>query len=371
MSGQCTASRRSDLEDVGYLDTRFQGWGEEHVEWTYRFWKLQQVNPDSPLNTIGDEANRSRPAYANLNCGLRMVDAGTYEVPKVQKKNLLLRAAMVRDPIHRPPYRKGVEAQHFYREQRRALWPSGAEPASEAGAEAGQANWGEPGLISVICPTKTLKLAQQLQGMLEGVPCERIWVWNGAGECPLDGKVVQYQDATFRYEEAINLGVMHSRGSVLFIVNDDVSLTCDVPELFRRLKALYGDNFQIGACYGKMAGAWESLLAPEAPAFEGACWAISRRAFCLMGGLEESLIEYGGDEAVTRVRMKRLGFSGARLRGWTYSHTINTTYGPDAFNLKHIGLAATALGWVGVPEDIEADETQQVLDALWKGRASS
>jgi GT2 family glycosyltransferase len=369
MSGQCTISRRGDLEDVGYLDTRFEGWGEEHVEWTHRFWKLQLLNPASPLNTLGDEGMRSRPTYANLNHGLRLVDVGTYEAPKTQKKNLILRTAMGRDPVQRPPFRKGVETQHFFREQLRAQWPAqwpgrarGEAQADEGEAQGGE---GEPGLISVICPTRTIELAEQLQDALQGVSCERIWVWNGAGACPLEGKVVPYLDAAFHYEQAVNLGVMHSRGSVLFIVNDDVSFSCDVAELFRRLAALYQENFQVGACYGKLDGSWEALYAPEAPAFEGACWAISRRAFCRMGGLEESLTEYGGDEIVTRVRMKRLGFSGARLRGWTYRHTINTTYGPGAHNLKHMAQAATALGWSGVPEDIHFHETQRVFDVLW------
>ncbi len=384
MSGQCTVTRRRDLQDVGYLDTRFEGWGEEHVEWSHRFWKLQQLDPSSPLNTSEGAEKRARPAYANLNRGLRLIDAGTYEEHRTQRKNLVLRAAMGRDPIQRPPYRKGVEAQHFLREQKRARWPAPAGTDAGNGGldlgfdqglegkEMGRADLeretlerGEPGLISVICPTRTLELAQQLEEALDGVACERIWVWNGAGECSLEGKVVPYLDAVFRYEEAINLGVMHSRGSVLLIVNDDVSFTCDVAELLRRLRALYEENFQVGACYGKLEGAWETLYAPESPAFEGSCWAISRRAFCLMGGLEESLTEYGGDEIVTRGRLRRLGFSGARLRGWTYCHTINTTYGSGAHNLKHMAQAATALGWSGVPEDIHFHETQRVFDVLW------
>ncbi len=35
--GHCTVTTRAALGRVGYLDTRFRGYGWEHVEWTWRF----------------------------------------------------------------------------------------------------------------------------------------------------------------------------------------------------------------------------------------------------------------------------------------------------------------------------------------------
>jgi glycosyltransferase involved in cell wall biosynthesis len=35
--GHCTVTARDALRQVGYLDTRFRGYGWEHVEWTWRF----------------------------------------------------------------------------------------------------------------------------------------------------------------------------------------------------------------------------------------------------------------------------------------------------------------------------------------------
>ncbi len=35
--GQCTITTRAALAEVGYLDTRFVGYGVEHVEWTHRY----------------------------------------------------------------------------------------------------------------------------------------------------------------------------------------------------------------------------------------------------------------------------------------------------------------------------------------------
>lgn len=356
VSGQCTVSTRSELEQVGYLDTRFGGWGEEHVEWTQRFWRLSRIKPPrwesgssrmaSTLTTLS-----TSPVYANLKHGLWLEYAGSYQDLSNQKKNLALRSTLEKDPLHRPAYRSDSQGQRLFREQNRALWPHVAE---EAGSN----------IISVICPTKTPALAERLLSSMAGASCEIVWVWNGVGECPLPGKVVPYSDPIFRYEEAVNLGVMNSQGSVLLVVNDDVVFTCDVGQLFDQLLTLYRDAPNAGACYGRLEGDWQSLFAPQSPGFEGACWAIRRSAFYAMGGLEESLIEYGGDEIVTRSRMQRLRFAGFRLRGWTYEHSVHTTYGPDAFNLRHIRLAATALGWQGVPLNILSEDAPEVLSVL-------
>jgi hypothetical protein len=35
--GNCTMTTRKAVDKVGYLDTRFRGYGWEHVEWTWRF----------------------------------------------------------------------------------------------------------------------------------------------------------------------------------------------------------------------------------------------------------------------------------------------------------------------------------------------
>jgi hypothetical protein len=39
ISGMCIASSRTALNQVGFLDSRFKGYGHEHAEWTMRFHK--------------------------------------------------------------------------------------------------------------------------------------------------------------------------------------------------------------------------------------------------------------------------------------------------------------------------------------------
>ena len=148
----------------------------------------------------------------------------------------------------------------------------------------------------------------------------------------------------FNYCEAINRGALAGRGDILLIVNNDVELTCDPLELSERLRGLYARFPDLGVVYGDLGGPWAAWPAPEAPDWQGCCWAISRRAFEAMGGLEESLTGYGSDELVTRVRMLRLGFRGVRLQGWTYRHRRHATYG-EARDRRNFGVALQCLGY--------------------------
>lgn len=372
LSAQCTISTRQALDQVGYLDTRFEGWGEEHVEWSHRFWRINHSryaaleskgnhngnHKATVSHSVGVESQPQpaileTPVFVSLRHGLALAEAGTYKDMEILRRNVEIRQTIALDPLPRDPYRDQREYQQLMREQTRAQWP--LKPQE-----------GVPGVISVICPTRTPSLAQRMQESLQGADCEIVWVWNGEGECPLHGQSVKYDADSFHYEEAINLGVQHSEGSILFIVNDDVELTCSGPELFQHLREIYAQAPQLGACYGNWAGPWQVFEDAEAPEWEGCCWAVSRRAFQAMGGLEESIVEYGGDELMTRARMRRLAFPGARLKGWTYSHLRHGTYGPGAFNLKHISQVAAALGWKGIPEQIPAREARRVCDLLWK-----
>ncbi len=44
LTGQVTISTRESLKKVGYLDTRFSGYGYGHIEWTERFCKAGYLN---------------------------------------------------------------------------------------------------------------------------------------------------------------------------------------------------------------------------------------------------------------------------------------------------------------------------------------
>jgi GT2 family glycosyltransferase len=50
--GHCTATTRAALEEVGYLDTRFRGYGWEHVERTWRFQLRYADEWGPPTHTV-------------------------------------------------------------------------------------------------------------------------------------------------------------------------------------------------------------------------------------------------------------------------------------------------------------------------------
>lgn len=333
-TGQCTVTTRESLEELGYLDTRFSGWGLEHVEWTHR----HAVRAGWPY--------RANPA---LSSGLNLIDAGTYANPATQAMNDRVMREIAEDHSYRPSHRNVLERDRLAGELARAGWPSGRTS-------------GQPELVSIICPTKTPALARRMAKSLGPGSYEIVWVWNGFGPCPLLGRSVEYREQPFLYEEAVNRGAMAAQGDVLLIINDDVTVTC--PDLPQRVLELYAERPELGACYGRLPGEWKGLDAPEAPHWEGGCWAISKQAFHAMGGLEESLTRYGGDEFVTRVRMKRLGFEGARLRGWTYEHPLHSTYGEADVTLHHVSQLSTALGYIGIPEEPTQEQAQQAYNQI-------
>jgi glycosyltransferase involved in cell wall biosynthesis len=50
--GHCTITTRTALDEVGYLDSRFTGYGCEHVEWTHRFRTRYQADWALPKYTV-------------------------------------------------------------------------------------------------------------------------------------------------------------------------------------------------------------------------------------------------------------------------------------------------------------------------------
>jgi hypothetical protein len=341
VTGQCTSTRRDLLERIGYLDTRFVGFGWEHVEWTQRF-----------------QAELGQKWYPCLTGGLTLQDSGTYfDAASTDANEATYKK--VRDlSRYRPAARTITERARLRHEQRRARWPLTAE----AGAR---------DTVSIICPTRNEKLARKMVDSFdEPERYEWVWVWNGDGHCDLPGTVVEYQEPTFLYEEAINRGAMASTGSILLIVNDDVQLACQ--GLRGHLMAAYRDIPSLGALCASLEGQepgidaaeWTSLPFPESPGWHGCCWAIRRAAFCAMGGLEESITEYGGDEFVTALRMQRLGFEGRQLKGWRYRHDFHVSYGVGVRVINPVVQIAAALGYDVKPQEFSTDESNRVLEAI-------
>jgi glycosyltransferase involved in cell wall biosynthesis len=107
-TAQCTVTARSALEAVGYLDTRFQGWGWEHVEWTGRFGRhLADLwgPPDRTVPSLPDAKRLSLPSF------------GSYYNEEDIERNGALMAQMAGDPMWRPPWRTPEEEAAFHEEQ--------------------------------------------------------------------------------------------------------------------------------------------------------------------------------------------------------------------------------------------------------------
>lgn len=96
-SGCCTITSRKSLEKVGYLDPRFIGYGGEHVEWTWRFYRLLKDAWKEPTD------GTSVPCLgSHVGCEY---SESLFE-KEVYKKNMLLMAKLMKeDPtIYRDPW---------------------------------------------------------------------------------------------------------------------------------------------------------------------------------------------------------------------------------------------------------------------------
>lgn len=108
-TGQCTVSSRWALSRVGFLEPLFQGFGEEHVEWTRRFgrllgWPAAQEwsgqyrwgGYDTPMIDAPD---------------LAFPDAGTFFDAEQTATNQEIHALIKDGPIYRPPARTAGEQE--------------------------------------------------------------------------------------------------------------------------------------------------------------------------------------------------------------------------------------------------------------------
>ena len=294
LTGLCTATTRRALYRVGYLDTRFKGYGVEHLDWSYRFWR-------------GYGQVRDAPFYPCLMHGVQMKHIGTYRVHSENAYNANIIHRIKDGPLYTPPFRSDAEAARVQHEQQRARWPLAPEQ-------------GIHGLVSVICPTADPVAARRMWESLKlaagGALYEVVWVWQGNGSCPLPrgnrNRVLDknllgnVSGGSLGFAAAVNAGVMASGGEVLVVIEDSVVLTC--AGLFEHLLGLYQANPAAGICWGageegageeeaREEGEWE--LVPGASVGRtlsvdrslSECWAISRRAFCAAGGLDEAAAE--------------------------------------------------------------------------------
>jgi glycosyltransferase involved in cell wall biosynthesis len=103
---QCTVTTREALAAVGYLDTRFGGYGYEDAEWTFRFERYLADRWVPPLH-----------APPCLRSGVHVMSLGTWHDAASIARQQPLFEALQQEPIWRPPWRTPEEEATVRQEQ--------------------------------------------------------------------------------------------------------------------------------------------------------------------------------------------------------------------------------------------------------------
>lgn len=105
VTGQCTACSKDAMENIGYLDPRFSGYGAGHVEWTERFIR-QGYNGSTEKHWV----------YPAINTGLNSDDAPTFKNPEQLEKNRALKKEISKDSHKREAWLDGLDKSEFLKE---------------------------------------------------------------------------------------------------------------------------------------------------------------------------------------------------------------------------------------------------------------
>lgn len=110
-AGTCTINTREALENVGYLDTRFRGYGYEHTEWTWRMGEyLRERLWGEP------DPERARHTFPVLQTGVDLIDFGTFRNWEQVEYNQQFLALVEQEPGFRPAFRTPAEKLQLERE---------------------------------------------------------------------------------------------------------------------------------------------------------------------------------------------------------------------------------------------------------------
>ena len=122
LQGQCSGVSRYGLEAIGYLDTRFQGYGHGHVEWTRRF--LRQG--------FGGRDDGRQQEFLSIKGGLESRDAPTYRDPAQVARNEAVFRELLAEAAYRSPWQDKTQEDEFMAEIAtvRSAFETVAAPAS-------------------------------------------------------------------------------------------------------------------------------------------------------------------------------------------------------------------------------------------------
>lgn len=115
VTAQCSGYSGSALLYGGYLDPRFRGYGQEHVEHSRR---LLRIGYGGSYEDIGGEV---KPIYKLLKGAIQVHVAHTYSNPGDLERNWLLCRELLFDENYRMPWREDAELLQFRAEMAAAL----------------------------------------------------------------------------------------------------------------------------------------------------------------------------------------------------------------------------------------------------------
>lgn len=110
-TAQCTGVSLSSLDKVGFLDTRFQGYGVGHVEWTSRFRRIKKGYQE----VIKPDGTSIRCNFY-ITGGLVHEDGVTFRKRDSVERNKNLFQQIKRDPTFRLPWSSQQERTVFLNE---------------------------------------------------------------------------------------------------------------------------------------------------------------------------------------------------------------------------------------------------------------
>lgn len=127
VTAQCSAYHAAALERAGYFDSRFRGFGHEHVEHSARFVRMG----------FGGHSDRGNVSWKMLAGDLTVAEAKSHSSPTSVNENLQIAHRLMGDQTYRAPWRDDEEMDRFLAELEAAHVPqdtgfilSGARAAS-------------------------------------------------------------------------------------------------------------------------------------------------------------------------------------------------------------------------------------------------
>ena len=107
VSAQCSGFSRTALLYAGYFDSRFRGYGQEHVEHTRR---MLRVGYGGSYEEIEGEV---RPIYKLLKSCIKVTNPNSYSNQPDRDRNWLICRELLFDEAYRMPWRDDAELAQF------------------------------------------------------------------------------------------------------------------------------------------------------------------------------------------------------------------------------------------------------------------